>query len=112
MSYEGKPFSLEAPEIYSERGERVRSKSEKMIADMLNHMGLPYRYECPVVIRGVGTFYPDFTILDISERTQVYYEHFEKHGLSLGTNFFCSFESAGHVINLKHIEKVMRERFF
>lgn len=35
-------FSDKTPEIYSERGERVRSKSEKIIADKYNILGFRY----------------------------------------------------------------------
>ena len=45
--YEGKNFSEDNVEIYTERGERVRSKSEKIIADKLYREDIPYRYEYP-----------------------------------------------------------------
>ncbi len=41
--YTGKPFSENAPEITTENGERVRSKSENMIADRLLRLGIAYR---------------------------------------------------------------------
>ena len=70
------PFSPGTAEIYSERGERVRSKSEKMIADKLFLMKIPYRYEFPLDIGRIYPVYPDFTLLDIRERRPVIFEHF------------------------------------
>ena len=76
QEYEGKEIDEDVPEIYTEKGERVRSKSEKLIADKLYMMGIPYRYEYPVLLEGVGLFYPDFTLLDIRQRKEVLLEHF------------------------------------
>ena len=44
-------------EIYSVNGEKVRSKSEKIIADSLYYNKIPYKYEKPLNIDGV-TVYP------------------------------------------------------
>ena len=63
IPYVGKGFEPGVPEIYSKKGERVRSKSEKIIADTLLELGIEYKYECPLRLRGYGTVYPDFTIL-------------------------------------------------
>lgn len=43
--------------------ERVRSKSEKILADYFYRRKIPYKYECPLTLKGVGTVYPDFTFL-------------------------------------------------
>ena len=37
--------------FHTEKGEIVRSKSEKMIADKLWKMGIPYCYECPLTLK-------------------------------------------------------------
>ena len=65
--YTGKAFQKGAPVILTERGERVRSKSEKILADLFFRRGIPYKYECPLYLKGYGTVHPDFTFL--SERT-------------------------------------------
>lgn len=49
--YEGKKIEDDVPEIMTLRGERVRSKSEAMIADTLYRLKIPYKYECPLAIR-------------------------------------------------------------
>lgn len=111
-SYQGKAFRENDPELYTAKGERVRSKSEVMIADALGRAGIPYKYECPLELTdlhnvsenkfsqknefpkmyfhkdqryadgtsGSGevkrTVYPDFTILNVKTRQEIYWEHF------------------------------------
>ena len=71
--WEGKGFKYETP-----RGERVRSKSEWMIASMLADAGVPYRYEETVGLHELygGAFHPDFTVLNKRTRKEYYWEHF------------------------------------
>ena len=61
--YKGKAFQEGTAVILTEKGERVRSKSEKIIADFFNRRNIPYKYEKPLYLKGYGTVYPDFTIL-------------------------------------------------
>ncbi|MGN0325048.1 MAG: hypothetical protein ACI4DW_01970 [Lachnospiraceae bacterium] len=75
VTYQGKKFLDNIPEIYTEKGERVRSKSEKMIADKMNLMGIPYRYEYPLKLKSGIVLYPDFTILNVSKRKEYLLEH-------------------------------------
>lgn len=42
VEYEGLPFNDRTPELFSMKGERMRSKSEVIIADMLNRYKVPY----------------------------------------------------------------------
>ncbi len=111
--YEGNDFWDEYKKFKTERGELVRSKSEKIIADKLYKMGIPYKYECPLRTKKMGTIYPDFTILIVSSRQEVYLEHFglmdvpeycektllriqslAKEGIVFGKNLFATFESS------------------
>ena len=76
VSYAGKAFKPDdTSSFYTEKGERVRSKSEVIIANALFHAGIPYRYECPLKLGG-KTLYPDFRILKLSTRTEIIFEHF------------------------------------
>lgn len=75
VEYTGKEFAEQMPEIYTSKGERVRSKSEVMIADLLREEEIPYRYEYPIYLKGVGMIYPDFTILNKTSRKEIYWEH-------------------------------------
>ncbi|MBQ9766209.1 MAG: hypothetical protein IJW18_08435 [Lachnospiraceae bacterium] len=75
IKYQGKKIDADIPEIYTARNERVRSKSEAIIADILNSKGIPYRYEYPLELSGGKTYYPDFTLLNVHTREEVYWEH-------------------------------------
>ena len=88
ISWKGRPFASDAPYICTARGERVRSKSEVIIADTLFRYNIPYRYEFPITLkrsnsddirRDFGssiTLYPDFLCLNTRARTEFYWEHF------------------------------------
>lgn len=76
VEYKGKSFGEDENVIVTEKGERVRSKSEKIIADKLYALGIPYRYEYPLILNNGVTVYPDFTILRMPMREEVYLEHF------------------------------------
>lgn len=130
VEYERKPIINDAQVIVTERGERVRSKSEKIIADKLNMLGVPYRYECPILLDGNIKVYPDFTILRMPEREEVYLEHFgmmddmdylsktmyklntyERNGIYLGINLFITYETSIRPMNTKALDEVFRTLF-
>ena len=88
ISWKGRPFASDAPYICTARGERVRSKSEVIIADTLFRYNIPYRYEFPITLKRITpddirrdfgssiTLYPDFLCLNTRTRTEFYWEHF------------------------------------
>ena len=88
ISWTGRPFASDAPYICTARGERVRSKSEVIIADTLFRHNIPYRYEFPLTLKRINpddirrdfgssiTLYPDFLCLNTRTRTEFYWEHF------------------------------------
>jgi hypothetical protein len=57
------------------RGELVRSKSEVIIADLLDGLGLPYAYEQPFTAPDGSVRYPDFTIDDAETGRRLLIEH-------------------------------------
>lgn len=65
--YEPGRFDPDYPEIYTNNGERVRSKSEKIIADELLRRNIPYLYEYPFIIEG-RKVRPDFYMLNVRTR--------------------------------------------
>ncbi len=74
-------FDPDLPEIYSERNERVRSKSEKIIADKYLYLHKPYRYEYPITLMEDGElkiYRPDFTVLNPRTCYEFYHEHLGK----------------------------------
>ena len=130
VEYEGKRFADEEIEIITERGERVRSKSEKIIADKLYMLGIPYRYEYPVMFPGNIRIYPDFTILKMPERKEVYLEHFgmmddaeyvgnvmykldtyEKNGIYPGEGLFFTHETGKSPLNTRTLDKMLKAWF-
>ena len=73
--YQGKWMRDDVPEYYTAKGEQVRSKTELIIADTLNRLGIPYRYEAPLYLEGAGIIHPDFTVLNVRRRKEFYWEH-------------------------------------
>ena len=82
VSWAGRPFSPDTPLLLTARGERVRSKSEVIIADTLFRHKIPYRYEYTLQVHrtsgsgGTITLHPDFLCLNTRTRTELYWEHF------------------------------------
>ena len=113
---------------YTERGERVRSKSEKIIADKLAREGIPYVYEPRLELQDVITVYPDFVLLNVSKRKTIYWEHFglisdeeyaiktlkkislyEKSGIPVGDELLFSMESPSMPLDVSMIEEKIKE---
>ena len=74
--YEPMGFNEGTTEFVSNVGTRVRSKSELMIANMLEQKGIPYRYEYPINLKNAGSVRPDFTCLNVRTRQEYIWEHF------------------------------------
>ncbi len=129
--YEGKAFSDDSPSLYSERGERVRSKTEVMIADRLYKEGVPYHYEYPVYLDGMGIVYPDFTILNVRLRKKLLWEHFgmmdnpeyaanairklivyQENGIFPGDSLIMTWETQMIPLDPRHISKLIRHYAF
>ena len=126
IPYTGKAFEEGTPEIYTKKGERVRSKSEKLIADTLCDMGIEYKYECPINLIGYGQVYPDFTILSRKTGKEMYWEHdgrmddpkysdkavrkinsYIHNGIIPGDRLMLTFETSNIVLNDRTIKKMI-----
>ena len=113
------------PEFRTRKGEQVRSKSEILIANTLQELGIPYRYECELELEGGIVIYPDFTVLHVRERKEKYLEHFgmmddaeysatavrklalyEKNGIFPGKNLIISMESSEKPASARQIERL------
>ena len=75
IHYKKKELSESIPVFVTNNGERVRSKSELTIANALAKYKIPYKYECPLVLKNGVTVYPDFTVLCVRKRKIMYWEH-------------------------------------
>lgn len=125
--YQGKEFSEGMPEIYTAKDERVRSKSEMIIADLLHKEGIPYRYEYPIYLNGFGHVYPDFVALNVRKRKEVLWEHlgmmddetyveknirkiatYIQNGYFPGDNLILTFETRNTPINQKLIMQMIQ----
>lgn len=128
--YVGKGFSDDDPEIYTKRGERVRSKSEQLIADRLFFSGIPYRYEYPFELKNGRKIYIDFTILNVRTRTEYRLEHFgwmddpgyrnnvffkisdyANNGLLMGRNIIYTFEDSNNPLDSRYLDLLIRKFF-
>lgn len=115
-------------EIQTEKGEYVRSKSEKILADKLSLMQIPYAYELPLFLNGYGYINPDFTVLNKRTRKEYYWEHFGlmdekeycekaikkieslgKNGIFPGKNLIMTFETKENPLNMKIAERLIEE---
>ncbi len=127
--FKPKPFKKGAPKYYTLKGERVRSKSEVIIADRLFAKGIPYKYECPLWV-GNGLIHPDFTILRMSDRKVVYHEHcgkmtdpeytkdiperankYTRIGIFQGDRLFYTFESAECPLDIEALDAFIENNF-
>jgi hypothetical protein len=129
VPYKRKPFKKDAPEFYTIKGERVRSKSEVIIADRLRAQGIPYRYECPLKV-GNRIIHPDFTILRMSDRKILYHEHcgkmndsqytddliirakdYNRTGIILGDKLFFTFESETTPLDMTMLDNIISQHY-
>lgn len=121
------PFYEEKSVYLTQNNERVRSKSEVIIANTLSASGVPYVYE-PVLSFGQAEFRPDFIVLNVRTRTEYYWEHlgmlddedyanhsyrkiavYEKNGIIPGINLILSFESASVPLDIRVINNLIRQ---
>ncbi|MBQ0017791.1 MAG: hypothetical protein KBS63_01080 [Clostridiales bacterium] len=110
-------------------GTAKRSKSEVVISDCLNSLGIPHIYECPVKVNGYRLL-PDFICLDASTGQEVLIEHFgymaedsyrEKTyeklenyinaGYLINVDLLVFFEDINGNINAESIYNMLRTRF-
>lgn len=108
------------------KGEMVRSKSEALIACMLDAYKVPYRYEA-VLQLGQVKFFPDFTILRPRDNKIIYWEHFglmddpeyikktltklllfREQGLRIGEDIIITFDSADGGIDVKELQDIIK----
>ena len=126
--YQGKEFQEGTTVILTEKGERVRSKSEKILADFFYRRNILYKYEKPLYLKGYGTVYPDFTFLSRITGQEIYWEHegmmdkqeyartavrkiesYQKNDIYPGDRLILTFETEQSVLNSKVIEGLVNK---
>ena len=124
-----KPFKKGVPVYKSIRGERVRSKSEVMIADRMYARGVPYKYECPIMIGG-KVIHPDFSSMRMSDHKIIYHEHcgmmddpdyvndlvervnlYNQAGIIQGDRLTFTFETSDKPLDIRVIDRLIDEFF-
>ena len=127
--YRGKPFKEDSPVILTNKGLRVRSKTEKIMADYFDSMGICYKYECPLYLDNFGYVYPDFTFFSPKTMEEIYWEHegmmdkteyaqaavkkidlYEQNNIFPGERLILTFETSVTSINSKLL-KMMTEKY-
>lgn len=130
VEYKHKSFEQTTTALFTSKGERVRSKSEVIIADTLTRLGIPYRYEFPIRFKNY-TVHPDFYCLNLRTRQEFAWEHFgmmddpeyaqnavskiqdyQRNGYFSGKNLITTFETKTNPISTKQIEQIAREYLY
>ena len=125
--YEGSGIPFGDTEFYTGKDERVRSKSEIIIANALAKYNVPYKYEYPVFTEELGVIHPDFTALNVRKRKQLYWEHlgkmddvsyardntyrinvYQKNGLFLGDDLIITWETSKMPLDVKLVDQLIR----
>ena len=126
--YTGKEFKEDTPLILTNNGLRVRSKSEKILADFFDQNKIQYKYECPLYLKPYGYLYPDFTILSKKTGEEVYWEHdgrmddpdyarnavrkiqmYEENGIYPGEKLILTFETEKSVLDIRIVKKLVEK---
>lgn len=119
--------------FYTLKGEKVRSKAEKIIADELANYDVPYKYEYPLKLtvgKQIKIFRPDFIVLNCESRKEYILEHlgmmdklsyynfnlnklhvFEQNGYLLGINLLITHETSDSPIDVLTLRKYIEEYF-
>ena len=115
--------------LITEKGEYVRSKSEKIIADTLTKNNINYVYELPLRLKGYGTVKPDFTVLNKRTRQEYVWEHFGmmenetyrenaynklklygQTGIIPSIHLITTFETKSHPIDSGKTQQIVKEK--
>ena len=128
VQWQGRPFAAESPVFTTTRGERVRSKSEVIIADTFSRCHIPYRYEFPLELKNQRRFYPDFLCLNVRTRKEYLWEHlgmmddpeyaekavsklkvFSENNIHTGLNLIITMETQKCPLSPGQVERLIKE---
>ena len=126
--YDGKEFREGTAVILTEKGERVRSKSEKILADSFYRKNILYKYEKPLHLKGYGIVYPDFTFLSRKKGKEIYWEHegmmdrqeyartavkkiesYQTNHIYMGDRLILTFETEQCPLNFRIVENLIEK---
>ena len=131
LPFQTNNFELQEKVFKTKQGDMVRSKSELILADIYYELGIPYRYECELILKNGSAYYPDFTLFHAPRRMTIYHEHlgrmdeedyvnknikklraYEQNGIFLGKNLILTFESKKYPLNPDLFREHMKEIFW
>lgn len=124
IQYTPAQFYEDTKVYHTAGGIAMRSKSETMIGNLLDRRHIPYCYEKPLELRGYKTIYPDFTLLHVGRREEIYLEHmgllddrgyrdaalekiraYELNGIFPGDRLILTYETQKIHLNLNLIDR-------
>lgn len=120
------PFSLRKASYRTDRGERVRSEGEMLIANVLYKEKIPYSYEQVLMLKNGREVYPSFSISDPDDGERIYWQHFGRmddrdgqaqawntinvyaaNGIVAGFNLITSFEYKNSPLTTASIKEIV-----
>lgn len=120
-------FPIEGTYV-TEKNEKVRSKSEKIIADMLYKYDIPYVYEPRLELSPFTAVFPDFAIMNKRTGKTYYWEHlglvsdidyaiknflklqeYISNGVFPGRDLIISIESENKSLDVISVDKMIKE---
>ena len=126
--YQHMPIAEEMSSFATKQGEKVRSKTEMIIADKLYDQGVLYKYEYPLKLKNGIEVHPDFLCLNMTTRKEVVWEHFGMvdnyeyatnmirkingylhSGYVWGETFIASFEGSRTPVDMKVIDRMIQD---
>ena len=100
-----------------------------MIADRMYARGVPYKYECPIMIDG-KVIHPDFSMKRMSDNKIIYHEHcgmmddpeyfkdlverislYNQAGILQGNRLTFTFETSDKPLDIRIIDRLIDEFF-
>ena len=127
--YQANPQHRENLTVNTLNGQKVRSKSESIIANELLNRGIPFHYEELLHIND-WDYYPDFTIRHPKTGNTIYWEHFgmvdkgeyrhkmvqkiqqyTSNGLIPGVNLILTFETSDSPLDINFV-KLLIDYYF
>ena len=128
--YKTNPYKPERKIYETKKGDKVRTKAEAIIADILFDLEIPYRYEQGVILKNGKIRYPDFTLLNKCTREEIYLEHlglldseeyradnlakmdeYRASGIYLGKNLIITYETSKNPLDIGGIRGMLKEVF-
>ena len=126
LDYPRKPVNDGSSAFQMPNGEFVRSKSEFIIASLLTRENIPFRYECPLRLSTPGVIHPDFTVLNVRLRKELYWEHlgmmddpdyveqalrritaYQKDGFFLGDKLIITYETRNTPLSISQVSSLI-----